>query len=63
MARSPVTIESLRAMSSLSGLNISDDKLRELLPQLKRIADDVAVLDALGLQDVEPAIVFRSAKE
>ena len=63
MARSPVTIESLRAMSSLSGLDNSDDKLRELLPQLQRIADDVAGLDALGLQDVEPAIVFRSAKE
>ena len=63
MTRPPVTIESLRAMASLSGLNISEDKLRELLPQLQRVADDVAVLDALGLQDVEPAIVFMLAKE
>ena len=59
MAQPQITKEGLRALAALTGLKLSERRLEELLPQVKRTAEAIAGLDALGLEDVEPAVVFR----
>jgi predicted P-loop ATPase/GTPase len=39
MSAIKVTKESLQAIAALSGLKLSDEKLEELLPQARRIAE------------------------
>ena len=59
MAKREVTREALKAMASLSGLELSDERVDELLPQVQRAVDGLAGLDVLDLESVEPAVVFR----
>ena len=47
----------------MSGLDLSDDELDALVPQVQRAAEGLAGLDALDLDDVEPAIVFDPGKD
>ena len=63
VAESRVTRESLRALADLVGLDIGDDTLDELLPQVRRSAEATAALDALDLEHVEPASVFTPESE
>ena len=56
MAKPRVTKETLKAMAQLSGLELSDEALEELLPQIRQTVESLAGLD---LQSVEPAIVFK----
>ena len=56
MANPRVTKETLKAMAQLSGLELSDEALEELLPQIRQTVESLAGLD---LQSVEPAIVFK----
>lgn len=64
MAKPQVSRDTLKTLASASGLKLSDEKLDELLPQVRRSAEAMADLDAaLGLHDVEPAITFRPDME
>lgn len=58
MAGPRISRETLRALADMAGVRISDERLDELLPQVQRTLDSMAELDALDLQDVEPAVVF-----
>ncbi len=60
MAAPQITQESVQALARLIGLELSDDKVDELLPLLRRGSDGVAGLDALKLEGVEPAVSFRA---
>ena len=50
-------------MASASGLDLTDDQLDDLLPQVQRSVDELERLDILDLQDVEPAVHFRADSE
>ena len=63
MERSRISKDALRAMASLSGLELSDERLEELLPVVQRSADMAARLDELDLEGVEPAIIFKAHGE
>ncbi|MBW1767024.1 MAG: hypothetical protein JRJ02_05900 [Deltaproteobacteria bacterium] len=51
--------ETLKAMANLLGLEFSEQRLEELLPQVQQMVKEMAGLDVLDLNDVEPAIIFR----
>ncbi len=57
-----VSKETLKAMADLLGLKFSEQKLKELLPQVQQMAKEMAGLDLLNLDDVEPAITFKPEK-
>ena len=63
MAKRVITIETLRAMASASGLELADEQLADLLPQIQRSVDELERLDILDIQDVEPAVHFRADRE
>ena len=63
MTKRVITVETLRAMASASGLDLTDDQLDDLLPQVQRSVDELERLDILELQDVEPAVQFRADLE
>lgn len=63
MTKRVITVETLRAMASASGLDLTDDQLDDLLPQVQRSVDELERLDILNLQDVEPAVQFRADSE
>jgi hypothetical protein len=46
-------------MAAASGLEFTDQQLDELLPQVQRSAEGIEGLEALELQDVEPAVSFK----
>ena len=54
MAESSVTKEALKALAELTGLDIDDRTLDEILPQVQRSAGAIAGLDALDLEHSEP---------
>jgi hypothetical protein len=55
------TIEDLRVLADLAGLNLSDDDLQRLLPGVKRAQQQVAVLRAIIAPGDEPTGVFMAA--
>ena len=46
-------------MAAASGLELSEQQLDELLPQVQRSVEGLEGLEALDLQDVEPAVTFK----
>ena len=62
MAKPRVTKEALRALAGLTGLQLTDERLEELLPRVQQSAESLAKLDALDLQSAEPSIVFRAQR-
>ena len=58
-----VTLEQLRCVASLADLDLSDERLALLVPQIQALIDGVAALDQLDLAEVEPEIVFRARWE
>lgn len=56
-----VTVAQLRALATLQGLAIDDDRLARLVPLVQALVDGAAALDALDLDGIEPAPVFRAA--
>ena len=58
MPRPQITEESIRAMALMVGLELSDERVAELLPQVQRAADLAAENETLDLTDVEPAFRF-----
>jgi Asp-tRNA(Asn)/Glu-tRNA(Gln) amidotransferase C subunit len=63
MAEPRITKETLRALARLSGLELDDDRLEEILPQVQVNADAIARLDELDLENVEPAVTFQAGAE
>ncbi len=63
MAEPRITRETLRALARLSGLELDDDRLEEILPQVQVNADAIAHLDELDLENVEPAVTFQAGTE
>lgn len=62
VVKTQVSRETLKAMADLLGLKFSEQKLEELLPQVQQTAKEMAGLDLLNLDDVEPAITFKPEK-
>ena len=63
MPDTEITLDSLRAMARLVGLEISDERLEALLPQIQRSAASMNALDELlDLDGVEPAVTFVSGQ-
>ena len=60
MAAPQVTPESVQALARLIGLELSEETIDELLPQLRRGSDGVVGLDELKLEGAEPAVSFRT---
>ncbi len=61
MADTEVTLQSLRAMAQLAGLEISDQRLQKLLPLIQTTSAAANALDeVLDLDGVEPAITFEA---
>jgi len=56
-----LTIEDLRVLADLAGLNLSDDDLQRLLPGVNRSQQQVAALRAIIVPEDEPAGVFIAA--
>ncbi len=63
MVKRVITIETLRALASTSGLELTNEQLDDLLPQVQRSVNELDGLDILDLQDIEPAIHFRADRE
>ena len=63
MADTEITLDSLRAMAQLAGLEISDGRLEALLPQIQRTSASMNALDeVLDLEGVEPAVTFQAGE-
>ncbi|MCI0440576.1 MAG: hypothetical protein L0177_15795 [Chloroflexi bacterium] len=62
MAAPEITKETLKAIAALSGLTLADEKIDQLLPQVRQSAEAMAALDELDLEGVEPAIIFRAER-
>jgi Asp-tRNA(Asn)/Glu-tRNA(Gln) amidotransferase C subunit len=58
MPRRQITEESIKAMAAMVGLELSDERVAELLPQVQRAAELAAENETLDLTDVEPAFRF-----
>jgi Asp-tRNA(Asn)/Glu-tRNA(Gln) amidotransferase C subunit len=58
MHRPQITEESIKAMAAMVGLELSDERVAELLPQVQRAAELAAENETLDLTDVEPAFRF-----
>ena len=58
MPRTQITEESIKAMAAMVGLELSDERVAELLPQVQRAAELAAENETLDLTDVEPAFRF-----
>ncbi|MCH8206723.1 MAG: hypothetical protein IH956_06930 [Chloroflexi bacterium] len=59
MTEPRITKDTLRAMAAASGLELTDQQLDELLPQAQRSVEGLKGLEALDLQDIEPAVTFK----
>ena len=58
MPRPQITEDSIKAMAAMVGLELSDERVKELLPQVQRAAELAAENETLDLTDVEPAFRF-----
>lgn len=63
MADRRVTKDTLKALAAMLGLDLSDDTLDELLPQVQRTTESMSELDDLDLESVEPAVTFKADRE
>ena len=58
-----VSVEHLRSIAEFAGLDLPEERLSLLVPQIQALIDGVAALDQLDLSEVEPEIVFRARWE
>jgi len=59
MGKQQVTKEAMRALARLSGLDLSDERLEALLPQMQATLEAVSGLNALDMEGIEPAVTFE----
>jgi hypothetical protein len=55
----PLTLDTLRALASAQGLELTDDELATLLPLVRAGRAMIEALAALPLADVEPSCQYR----
>lgn len=53
-----VDAETTRFASRRAGLDVAADRIDDLRAQLQVVDDDVRAVEALNLDDLEPALVF-----
>ena len=58
MAKPQITREALRAMARMSGLELSEERLEVLLPEVQRVVEAMEELDVQDFEHIEPAVVF-----
>ena len=58
MAEPNITRDGLRALANMAGLELTEDRLEVLLPEVKKASESRAQIDRLDLENVEPAVVF-----
>lgn len=63
MAKCSLSKEALRTLAQLSGLELTDEALDEILPQVQQTREAVRELDALDLEGVAPALLFKPSQE
>ena len=59
MSNPQITKSTLKALADLAGIELDDDRIQEILPQVQRNAEAMASLDELDIDGIEPAITFR----
>ena len=59
MTRTPMTIDDLAALARAAGLDLSEERLAELLPQVESMAEVIDKLAGVDLAHVEPAVTVR----
>ena len=59
MANPSITKETLIALAAAAGLELGDDKLDELLPQVAQAMESLGAVESLDLSGIEPAVTFR----
>ena len=59
MSRPQITKEALKAMARMSGLELSEERLEKLLPEVQRVVEAMGELDVQDFEHIEPAVVFR----
>ena len=58
VAEPNITRDGLRALANMAGLELTEDRLEVLLPEVKKASESRAQIDRLDLENVEPAVVF-----
>ena len=59
MSDTKVTKETLIALAAAAGLELGDDKLDELLPQVSQAMESLGAVESLDLSGIEPAVGFK----
>ena len=59
MTDSRITKETLTSLAALAGLELGDEQLEELLPQITQAMESLGGVESLELTGVEPAVSFR----
>jgi hypothetical protein len=47
----------------MAGMELTEDRIEALLPEVRKAAESRAQLDRLDLENVEPAVVFAPVGE
>ena len=63
MKKSRINKETLRAMACMSGLRLNENRLDELIPQVQRMVEAMEDIDLIGLENIEPAVMFAVGRE
>ena len=63
VAEPEITRDGLRALASMAGMELTEDRIEALLPEVRKAAESRAQLDRLNLENVEPAVVFAPVGE
>ena len=63
VAEPEITRDGLRALASMAGMELTEDRIEALLPEVRKAAESRAQLDRLNLENGEPAVVFAPVGE
>ena len=58
MSKIPLDLEILRTLTSAQGLKLSDERLVQILPFVRRAMESRSIIEALELRDTPPAVTF-----
>ena len=58
-----ITPEAARQIADITGLDVDDERIAELAPQIQGIRDGIDAMDEVDLTDIEPSIVFIPGTE
>ena len=63
MPEPKLTKKSLKVLADLAGLQLSEERLELLLPQMQTAMEARAKLRSLDLEGIEPDVVFSPERE